>query len=90
MAAGVAQPGQGIVLGEESDGRPAIAVTSAESRLQITDTALDIETVFNEKINQPSGGTALLESHLGVVVQSLAQSGQLRITGIDISDNGGF
>jgi hypothetical protein len=82
MAAGVAQLGQGVVLGEEGDDRLAFAVSAPEGRRQLADTLLDREAVFPEQLRQPGGGPALLEGNLRVPEEPPAQLGQRRVAGV--------
>ncbi len=69
MPAGVADVGQGVVLGADADHEIARAVLGDEGGLQATDGAGDIETSPIERIAAHLGRVELLEGEFGVVPQ---------------------
>ena len=74
VAAGMANFGQRVVLGDDRDVQRPGSVRAHERRLEIRDVALDAETGLLEPLDEPAAGHRFLEVELGIGLDPVRQA----------------
>ncbi len=87
MAAGMSQLGQGVVLGEEGDGRLPGAIGGLKGSGHLAYPPLDPEPLPLQELRQPGTGLLLLQGDLRVRVDAQAQVNQLLLVPIHLADD---
>jgi hypothetical protein len=83
VAAGVADLGQRVVLGEDRDLGMAAADARSKCRRQAAERALDRQALGLDRLAQPRGGAVLFEGELGRFVQPIREGHERGAEGID-------
>jgi len=75
VAASMADTGQGVVLGQEGQGRPARPLPGPEGGFESGQRAGDIETLRGQELAAPGCGLPLLEAEFGIGVDPVTEVG---------------